>query len=383
MDPRLRKLWVNETRLAGKLKHPYIVELYEAVDAGTFSYLVMEHVSGGSLSDHAKPHTLLPIERVVDITFKVARALEFANTMGLLHRDIKPANILLTAEGSPKVSDFGSAYFTAMEETQVIDVGTLPYFPPEQLERKPPTVQSDIYSLGVMAYELLTGTWPFTSQSQSAMIAQKTTGEPFPLESRRSDVPKELRFAVNRAMHKNPFVRYSGWANLCEDLANLMPELNAEPEVVMESAQFELFKATLFFVGFSETELWEAVRVCKAHRVVEGTIVFAEGTHGHSMCVLTSGELAVLCKGVTLGKIDAGECFGELAYVQEHDHTRTATLIASKPCSFVEFDADAMQYSSAQLQAALGKAIMRTMVERMKRTDERFVTAMLGQKIVP
>ncbi len=382
VDPRLAKLWANEMRLAGKLKHPYIVELYEAAHIDSFSYLVMEYVSGGSLKDHSKPDKLLPIERVVDVIFKVARALEFANTVGLLHRDVKPANILLTQDGSPKVSDFGSAYFTGVEDTQVLDVGTLPYYPPEGFERKPPTVQFDIYAVGVMAYELLTGHWPFNTQSVAAMIAQKTTGEPFPLESRRGDLPVELRFAVNRAMHKSPGVRYPDWQSLCEDLARLMPEINAEPEVVMESAQFELFKTTEFFWSFSETELWEAVRICRAHRVAEGTIVFEEGTPGHSMCVLTSGELDVISKGVLLGKVATGQCFGELAFVQENDHTRTATLIAAKPCSFVEFDVEAMQYASAELQAALGRSIMRTMVERIKVTDERFVNAMLGQKKV-
>ena len=381
-DPRLAKLWANEMRLAGKLKHPYIVELYEAANIDRFSYLVMEFVSGGSLKDYSKPHKLLPIERVVDVTFKVARALEFANTVGLLHRDVKPANILLTADGSPKVSDFGSAYFTGLQETQVIDVGTLPYYPPEGFERKPPTVQFDIYALGVMAYELLTGQWPFTSESQIAMISQKSMGEPYPLESRRGDVPAELRFAVNRAMHKSPSVRYPSWSALCEDLARLMPEINAQPEVVMESAQFELFKATEFFWGFSETELWEAVRLCRAHRAAEGATVFEEGAPGHSMYVLTSGELEVVSKGVSLGRVGSGQCFGEIAFVQETDQTRTATIVATKPSSFVEFDVEAMQYASAELQAALGRAIMRTLVERIKRTDERFVNATLGQRKV-
>jgi len=381
-DPRLAKLWQNEMRLAGKLKHPYIVELYEAANIDRFSYLVMEYVNGGSLKDYSKPDKLLPIERVVDVTFKVARALEFANTVGLLHRDVKPANILLTSDGSPKVSDFGSAYFTGVEETQVLDVGTLPYYPPEGFERKAPNVQCDIYSAGVMAYELLTGQWPFTTTSMAAMIAQKTTGEPFPLESRRADVPPELRFVVNRAMHKQPKVRYPNWTSLCEDLARLMPEINAEPEVVMESAQFELFKATEFFSAFSETELWEAVRLCKAHRAAEEAVIFEEGAPGHSMYVLTSGELEVISKGVSLGRVVSGQCFGEIAFVQETDSTRTATLVAKKPCSFVEFDVEAMQYASAELQAALGRAIMRTLVERIKRTDERFVNATLGLRKV-
>jgi hypothetical protein len=381
-DPRLRRLWANEMRLAGRLKHPYIVELHEAVELERFSYLVMEYVPGGTLKEHAEPARLLPIERVVDVTFKVARALEYANTMGLLHRDIKPANILLAKDGSPKVSDFGSAYFTGAEDTQVIDVGTLPFVPPEQLEGHPPGVQGDIYAVGVTAYQLLAGQYPFSTESQAAMMFQKMHGQPVPLEARRPDLPVELRFAVSRAMHRDPAVRYRGWTDLCEDLARLMPEINAEPEVVMESAQFELFKATRFFRGFGETELWEAVRMCRAHRAAPGAVVFEEGSTGHSMYVLTSGELEVVARGVPLGRVVAGECFGEIAYVQEEEQVRTATLVASRPSSFVEFDAQAMQYASAGLQAALGRAIMRALVQRIKRTDERFVDATLERRAI-
>ena len=379
VDERIRKLWQLETRIAGRLKHPYIVTIFEAVNAENLAYIVMEHIEGGTLKKYATAENLLPIERVVDLTFKVARALEYANTMGLLHRDIKPANILMTPDGSPKVSDFGAAYMTGVEMTQVFDVGTLPYMPPETFSGQPPTLQSDIYAVGVMAYELLTASWPFTATSQAAMIYQKSHGEPAPLEARRADLPRELLLAVNRAMHRDPAVRYPSWSSLCDDLAHLMPGIHVEAEVVMQSAQFELFKATAFFAGFSETERWEAVRICHARRVAAGAAIFEEGSTGCSMYVLTGGELDVVSRGVLLGKVRAGECFGELAFVQAQNHTRIATIVATCASSFVEFSAEAMQFASDGLQAALGRAIMRTLVERIRSTDESFVNATLGQ----
>ena len=145
---KVEALWVNEMRLAGRLNHPYILEVYEAGTEGDLSFLVMEYLPGGTLKSHAEPHTLLPIPRVADIIFKVCHALEYANTEGLLHRDIKPANVLLAADGTPKVSDFGAVYLTGSDETQVIGVGTLPFMPPEHFEGAAPHVQSDIYAVG-------------------------------------------------------------------------------------------------------------------------------------------------------------------------------------------------------------------------------------------
>jgi tRNA A-37 threonylcarbamoyl transferase component Bud32 len=378
-DPRHRRLWANEARLAGKLRHPYVVEVYEAAELANCSYLVMEYVEGGTLKDHTQPDRLMPIERVVDVTFKVARALEYANTMGLLHRDVKPANVLLTKDGSPKVSDFGAAYFTGAEDTQVSDVGTLPFVPPEQLSGAHPSVQGDIYATGVMAYLLLCGAYPFPMDSQASLMFHKLHGEPVPLGARRPELPEPLRLAVERAMHQDPALRYPSWAALCKDLAILMPGLNAESEIATESAQFELLKATSFFAGFTETQLWEAVRLFRAHRVPPGTTVFEEGAPGRSLFVLTSGELAVISKGVTLGVVPAGDCFGELAFLQEEGHVRSASVVAMRASTFVEFDAEALQFASANLQAPLLREIMRTLVRRVRRSDQRFLDAMLGR----
>ena len=135
---RVKKMWLNETRLAGKLRHPYIVEIHEAGVAEDFGYLVMEYVEGGTLRPHTRAGNLLPVETVIEIIYKVCNALEYATTLGLLHRDIKPANVMLTADNTVKVMDFGTAYFTQSDETQVFDVGTLPYMPPGARHRGRP-----------------------------------------------------------------------------------------------------------------------------------------------------------------------------------------------------------------------------------------------------
>ncbi len=377
-DSRLRKLWINETRLAGKLRHPYIVELLEAGDAGAFSYLAMEVVDGGSLRDYVKPARLLPVERVIDAIFKVARALEYANTQGLLHRDIKPANVLLTSDAQPKVSDFGTAFVSGSDNTQVLEVGTLPFLPPEQLAGAEPNIQTDIYATGVMAYQLLSGALPFATTSHAEIVYHKLHEAPIPLESRRAELMPELRLAVHRAIHPDPKTRYDNWNAMCEDLARLMPELNARQEAIPESEIYGQLKALRFFERFGETDIWEAARLGKAHRVPAGDVVFREGSPGASVHVLISGRLEVTRKGVRLGFVEAGECFGELAFVEAPHHIRSATVTASADTSFVEFGVEAVGFASAQMQAALSRAIMAALVARLHHADARYLSRTLA-----
>ena len=379
-DARMRKLWINETRLAGKLRHPYIVELLEAGDAGEFSYLAMEVVDGGSLKSHVKMDRLLPVERVIDAVFKVSRALEYANTLGLLHRDIKPANVLLTQDAQPKVSDFGSAYVTETDNTQVLDVGTLPFVPPEQLSGAPPNLQADIYATGVMAYQLLTGALPFPMDSQSRMVYAKIHEEPIPIESRRPELNAELRLVVWRAIHRDPMTRYRAWSELCDDLAKLMPELNAAQPMIPESELYGQLKAVAFFERFGETEIWEAARIGKAHRVAKGEVIFREGSPGASVHVLISGRLDVTRKGVRLASIEAGDCFGELAFVEAPHHIRSATVTAATDAVFVEFGVEAVGWASVEMQAALSRSIMTALVARLHHADARYLSQAFKMK---
>ena len=379
-DSRLRKLWINETRLAGKLRHPYIVELLEAGDVGAFSYLAMEVVDGGSLSAHVKADRLLPVERVIDAVFKVARALEYANTLGLLHRDIKPANVLLTRDKQPKVSDFGSAFVSGSENTQVLDVGTLPFVPPEQLAGESPNLQADIYATGVMAYQLLTGALPFSTESQARMVYHKMQEDPIPIDSRRADLMPGLRDAVHRDLHRDPKVRYGTRSELCDELARLMPELNADQPSVPESELYGQLKSLAFFERFGETETWEAARIGQAHRVVQGEVIFREGSPGASVHVLLSGRLEVTRKGVRLATIEAGDCFGELAFVEAPHHIRSATVTASADAVFVEFGVEAVGWASAEMQAALSRSIMAALVARLHHADARYLSQALKGK---
>lgn len=370
---KLRKMWLNETRLAGKLRHPYIVEIYESGVTGDHGYLVMEYVKGGTLKPYAARDKLLGYESVIEIIYKVCNALDYANKLGLLHRDIKPANVLLTPDKIVKVSDFGTCYLTSADETQVFDVGTLPFMPPEHFKRRSPTVQSDIYAVGVMTYQLLTGHLPYQADSYEGLIYQKLHEEFIPIEMRRRDIPQELRFAVHRAIHADCEVRYSAWSEFCEGLALALPRLDQARETMFDSVRFNVLKHLPFFAGFSDTQMWETIRISNWLEKAEGEVICAEGTPGLSVYVVTSGAASVTRDGVTLSRVEAGECFGEMAYLDEISATRTATVRAVAPVVTIEIDAQSLRAASADLQAAFTKAFLRLMVHRIRNADQRFL----------
>ena len=377
---RIEHLWVNEMRLAGRLKHPYILEIYEAGHETDRSFLVMEYLAGGTLASHTRPHTLLEIPRVADIVFKVCHALEYANTEGLLHRDIKPANVMLAADGTPKVSDFGAVYLTGSDETQIIGVGTLPFMPPEHFEGAEPHVQSDIYAVGVMAYNLLTGSYPYNATTQAAMIYEKLHGDAVPLETRRPDVPEGLRAAIYRAMHRDRRVRYASWKVFREVLSSTFPAIRDESTKAYESERFETLRQLPFFARFSETELWEAVRMGERRHFEPGTEVIEEGSADTTVYVVQSGELEVIHRGVRIGRIQAGEGFGEIAFIEGVERPRSASVRTVIPTYLIAFPANSLRQASHGLQAAFARAIVSLLVRRLVASNDRYVAVVRASK---
>lgn len=370
---RNRKMWLNETRLAGKLNHPFIVNLIEYGNSDEFDYLVMEYVPGGTLSQYTTPENLLPLDRLIDILYKVCNALDYANKMGVLHRDIKPSNILITKDNYVKISDFGAAFMLNSDLTQVETVGTLPFMAPEHFRQSRPTIQSDIYSVGVMAYQLLTGTLPFNANSKDALIYQKLHGEAVALENRRQDLPQSLRFAVNRAMHPDKEHRYNSWKEFCDDLTMSLPQ-SAEPKKIrFDSSFFGIVRNMTFFSNFSDVEIWETVGISRWQQRIPEEHIVQEGEVSNSFYILVEGEVVVSKSGVELSRLGTGDCFGEIAYLDEVRHKRLATVTASTEVKLIEINGDALLQASDRLQACFAKAFLNLMVARLGAANRRLL----------
>ena len=226
-DPRhshiYAKLFSVEAHLAGKLHHPHVAEIYDAADEGDLKYTVIEYVPDGTLERFCRPDRLLPIDKVVEVMFKCSRALDYAHRLGITHRDIKPANILIVEENGEvrdvKITDFGTAMNIAEDTTIVAGIGSPAYMSPEQIAEGTLTHQTDIYSLGVVMYQLLTGHLPFEAPNNAAMVYQVLHTEAPPARTRRPELPEALERIVQRAMNKNLKVRYATWEEFATDLA--------------------------------------------------------------------------------------------------------------------------------------------------------------------
>jgi serine/threonine protein kinase len=351
-------LLLTEASLAGKLVHPHIVQIHDAVVAEEQSYIVMEYVRGGTLEPYCNPGTLLPVDRLVEIIFKCTRALEYAFRAGVTHRDIKPANILLVnagdsaerASGDIKISDFGAAMMTSGDQsrTMVSGVGSPAYMSPQQVRDMTLNHQTDIYSLGVVMYQLLTGRLPFQSNSNYGMIYQICNVDPPPPSSFRAELPASLDAVVARAMQREVEARYPTWEEFSHDLARCFrnKQLSARRQAFPDSEKFEALRGLPFFSEFSDVEVWEVVRFSRWDEVAAGTRIMRDGASGDSFAFLLDGELSVSKQGHALGSLAAGECFGEMAIIRRGAHTRTADVTAQANTRVVTISAQALQNAS-------------------------------------
>jgi len=376
-----RHLLINEASLAGKLIHPHIVQIYDAVVGEEESYIVMEYVPGGTLEQFCHSDTLLPVERIVEIIFKCTRALEYANRMGITHRDIKPANILLVQEGEAgrhagsdiKISDFGACIQTGEEQTmtQVVGVGSPAYMSPQQVSEQTLNHQTDIYALGVVMYQLLAGRLPFQASSNYGMIYQICHIEPPPPSTFRQEIPPALDAVVARAMAKELKDRYPSWAEFSHDLAQAFrnSQLAAQRVEVPDSEKFETLRSLAFFDEFSDVETWEIVRFARWEDVAAGTRLMKDGEPGDHFCFILEGEVQVAKQGRPLGTLGRGEVIGEMAVLDRRRPHRVADVIARTDARVVVIPGVSLRHASEACRMHFYQGFLLVLAERLARTN--------------
>jgi eukaryotic-like serine/threonine-protein kinase len=368
-----KKLFVTEASLAGKLQHPHVVQIYDAVVAPKLSYIVMEYVPGGTLEPFCDKDKLLPVDKIVEITFKCTRALGFANRMGITHRDIKPANILISGSTDIKISDFGAALMASSDQTQVSGIGSPAYMSPQQIKEQPLNHQTDIYSLGVVMYQLLTGTLPFMATNNFSMMYQITNVEPPPPSSHRKDIPPTVDRIVKKAMEKELGQRYQTWEEFSLELAEAFrsEHLSSQDKEVADSEKFNTLREMPLFSGFSDAELWEVLRISQWENLSAGTVIMEDGTEGDFFCVLASGEVKVTKKKKLLNILTPGECFGEMAYLSKNGRERTADVSVMSPARVIRIRTEDLDRASDACRHRFDRAFMAILVERLTLANTR------------
>jgi serine/threonine-protein kinase len=215
-----RARFFREAETAGRLNHPNIVTIYDVGEERGLAYIAMEYLKGRHLSDHATPNNLLEPRKVLEVIARTAEALGFAHKQQVVHRDIKPANLMYDAGTDIlKITDFGIARLTGAGSTRTgIVLGTPSFMSPEQLEGRNVTGHSDLFSLGVSLFQLLTGQLPFTADSMTGLMQQIAEVPHPPLRAFRPDLPECVEVIIDRALAKNPDARFDSGAQMAAAL---------------------------------------------------------------------------------------------------------------------------------------------------------------------
>src|SRR6202166_5125934 len=220
-DVAVKTLRLSEARAAGLLTHPNIVVVFDAGEEDGLFYITMEYVRGRSLQTLIDAHQPFALPRVMKLMEQVCSALDFAHRHNVVHRDINPANLMLTSEDTVKITDFGTAKILQFGTAQTAHVmGTPSYMSPEQVKGKPVDGRSDIFSLGVILYELMTGEKPFPGQNITTVIYKIINEEPIPPRSLDSSIHPGLSAVITRALAKAPAARYQSCHELLSALKN-------------------------------------------------------------------------------------------------------------------------------------------------------------------
>ncbi len=365
-----RKMFMSEAHMVGMLQHPNILPIYDAGEEGSHCYIVTEFVHGArTLSAYCKPDNLLRIDDVVEIVYKCAKALHYAHSRGVIHRDIKPSNIMLTQDNDVRIIDFGIALVADSEISRIEGIAGSPsYMSPEQVQSFDLTPCSDIYSLGACMYELLTGARPFKASNLARLLHQIVYATAAPIHTLRTDVPEELENVVATAMMKHTENRYASGLDFAADLTRVHQKLRAAYNKLDQQEQFGVLRRLRFFHEFSHAEIWEVMRASGWTDFTPGEEIVKEGEIDDRFYILVSGECAVERNNIKVGRIEAGDCFGETSYVK--GARRTATIRALGGVTALKVSATLLEQSSSACQLHFNKAFLKTLIARLQSADQ-------------
>lgn len=381
---RLRKLFQTEGLVAQRLDHPNIVRIYDTVVEDDHAYLAMEYVEGYSLEAHTRIDKLLPLHRAIGIIFKCCMALDHAYRQGVIHRDIKPANIMLTGDDEPKIADFGLALNMQKDmdrdSTFIMGVGSPAYMSPEQIKAYPLNQKTDLYSLGVVLYQMLTGRLPYRANNQATLIYKIINSDAPAVTALNPNLPPGLDAILKKALEKDLYNRYATGAAFAKELAAVKYRILTDEEIIEDDKHFQQLRAMEFFTEFESVELWEILRVSVWRRVAAGVAVIREGESNRMFGIIIDGCIEISIKGQALCRLGGGDVVGEVAFLHPTDTARHATAVTLEPTWFLELNAAALDLASEELQQRMRNTLLARMIARMRQVNE--IVAAQGQPAV-
>ncbi len=362
-----RRMFMGEAKMVGKLQHPNIVPIFDAGEEDGRRYVVTEHVHGArTLSAYCRSGSLLPIDQVVSILYKCAKALHYAHSRGVVHRDIKPSNILLTQDGDVRIVDFGIALVADSDVSRLEGVAGSPaYMSPEQVQGLELDARSDLYSLGAVMYEMLCGQRPFRAGALGKLLRQVVQSEAESLRSIRPEIPEELEEVVKRALQKEPNNRYRTGTEFAAELTRVHQKLRASQAEIDDEERFAVMRKLRFFHDFSHGEIREVMRAGVWTECQPGDSVLRPGDIDDRFYIVVSGTVRLSRGGDIIGRVPAGGCFGEAGYAE--GSRRDTVVEAETAVTMLKVTATLLEQSSVSCQLRFHKVFVRELIGRLQR----------------
>ena len=361
-----QKSFFVEAQSAGRLMHPNIVAIYDADLYQGLYYLTMEYVDGATLKRFCKPNNLLPVEKVLKIVFSLCKGLEYAHQNGVIHRDIKPSNIILGSAGQAKITDFSIAYVKKSKSTLVKGlVGSPCYMSPEQIKEELITEKSDLFSLGSVLYELLTGVKAFGGDNEYAILYKIVNEDPTHILELRPELPKIIGDILSKALAKDPSQRYQSSMDFAYDLRLALRSLKDTPKESQDIELLSYIQDLPFFNNFTESQMNKILSASNLTKVERYKTIIEEGEVDDSFYILISGQVIVRKGDKDVAVLEKGQCFGEMAYLT--GEARSATIITKNECILLKFSSTLLNRLSKSIQLLFFKNFTQTIIRRLSK----------------
>ncbi len=347
-----------ETQTAGALLHPNIVVIYDVGKQRDVLYIVMEFVFGKTILQHQQL-TGLSIKKSIEIIYELALALDYAHSKGVVHRDIKPENVILSANGVPKITDFGIARFRKhLKDEKRALVGSTRFIAPEQILQMEQDHRVDIYQLGVVLYELLTRHALFRGKTPHQTLTRICTETPPPPSAINHEVPEDLDCIVSRCVEKSPSRRFQRARELADALAECLRTsmhggMAYDRELMKRLKKFELFSL------FSDHEIQQLLEAGEFVTCRQGEQIIKENEADSDFFVLLDGNVRVQKQQRVLSNFLPGSCFGEIgAFARRR---RSAAVIADEDCRLLRINALLFQGLNPAVQLKMLNTVVRNL----------------------
>ncbi len=350
-DKKKLESCLKEARLAAQFIHPNIVITHDAGIADDRFFIALEYINGRGLQEHSKPPNLLPRSQVLEIIYNTCYALDYIHKKGYVHLDIKPSNIMLTSRDEVKLMDFGISRILKRESTkqeQSVILGTPAYMSPEQAAGEASVdQQSDIFSLGVVLYEMLAGKKPFEGKDIHETVYRITKIEPAPLSKYQADIGSGLEYIVQRALEKDKADRYHTILELAEALLPIIKGKDSSLLDKQDQKKITYLKRLLFFKHFQYNELMEILRISAWSFLDRHSQITGADPRDNDIYFLIQGQAKLDLNGDT-SLLQQGECFGETSVL--YTMPRKAIVTADSNCIVMAINANLLKQAPEALQ---------------------------------